>query len=62
MEEKKKIKPKSLARKKRRRSKTAEPEKIIRAVQHAAGAVLVAYKVIKPHLHKLKRKKGRLTR
>ena len=34
----------------------SEPEKIIRAVQSAAAAVTIAYKVIKPHIHKLKRK------
>lgn len=51
---------KPLQRKKRRGS-MSEPEKIIRAVQGVAGAALVAYRVIKPHLKKLKRKtKGRI--
>lgn len=51
---------KSLRRKKRRGS-MSEPEKIIRAVQGVAGAALMAYKVIRPHLKKLKRKpKGRI--
>jgi len=48
-------KPKS---RRKKRSK-AEPEKIIRAVQAVAASAVVAYKMIKPHINKL-RKRGRL--
>lgn len=58
------VKP-SVAKKRgkgRRRSgrKMGDVEKVVRAVQGAALAGVAIYKVVKPHLHKLKRKPKKL--
>lgn len=57
---KKKVKKKKVVKKRGgrgRRSEESEPERTIRAVQGVAVAAAVLYKVVKPHLHRLKRKK-----
>lgn len=52
--------PRKTTKGRKRKNGMTDVEKVVRAVQGAAAAGVVLYKVVKPHLHKLRRKKKEL--